>query len=269
MKTNKLLRADACEALRGKWAEAVLACLVFMVITYACSGLSSVGEILKMPVISIIAAFIILIFIVPLAGGYSISFLRLFRGDNQTVANTFRATGDYFGKLLGGMLLIAAITILLMIPFFIIFLLILYSDAGTMNSFADSVNSDNPFEALRVMAILFPCLLIYMIPVMLVIYRYQLFTYALEDNPEMGVFDAFEESKRLTKGHIWKLFGLDLSFIGWYLLSVLTFGIGVLWVQPYQYTARAAFYHNRLEEDALNDKPITPEELATPTTPAE
>ena len=45
-------------------------------------------------------------------------------------------------------------------------------------------------------------------------------------------------------GYKMKLFLLDLSFIGWMILSVLTLGIGLLFLQPYMSTARAAFYED-------------------------
>lgn len=41
-----------------------------------------------------------------------------------------------------------------------------------------------------------------------------------------------------------KLFLLDLSFIGWALLTILTFGIGVLFLEPYVSASRAAFYED-------------------------
>ncbi|MBQ6704092.1 MAG: DUF975 family protein, partial [Clostridia bacterium] len=41
------------------------------------------------------------------------------------------------------------------------------------------------------------------------------------------------------------LFGLNFSFIGWAMLSALTFGIGNLWLNPYMNTAFAAFYIER------------------------
>ncbi|MDD4210702.1 MAG: DUF975 family protein, partial [Bacteroidales bacterium] len=41
-----------------------------------------------------------------------------------------------------------------------------------------------------------------------------------------------------------KLFLLDLSFIGWFLLSILTLCIGMFWLSPYMITARAAFYED-------------------------
>lgn len=41
-----------------------------------------------------------------------------------------------------------------------------------------------------------------------------------------------------------KLFFLDLSFIGWHFLSIITFGIGYLWLTPYISATKAAFYQN-------------------------
>jgi len=46
------------------------------------------------------------------------------------------------------------------------------------------------------------------------------------------------------KGKKGKLFLLDLSFIGWFLLCILTLGIGLLWLYPYILTSRAAFYED-------------------------
>lgn len=46
--------------------------------------------------------------------------------------------------------------------------------------------------------------------------------YLLADNPQMTKEQAFAESKRMMQGQKWKAFVLDLSFIGWYILSGLT-----------------------------------------------
>ena len=48
----------------------------------------------------------------------------------------------------------------------------------------------------------------------------------------------------MMKGHKFDLFYLYLSFIGWFLLSFLTLGIGFFWLIPYMYTAQAAFYED-------------------------
>ena len=44
------------------------------------------------------------------------------------------------------------------------------------------------------------------------------------------------------QGNKWRLFCLELSFIGWGLLCALTLGIGSLWLRPYEEVARASFY---------------------------
>lgn len=45
-------------------------------------------------------------------------------------------------------------------------------------------------------------------------------------------------------GHKWQLFCLHLSFIGWWLLCILTLGIGTLWLAPYSQNSTAAFYED-------------------------
>ena len=58
---------------------------------------------------------------------------------------------------------------------------------------------------------------------------------------EIQVPSEWNEDMGISKKR-WKLFCLELSFIGWMLLSMLTFGILLLWVGPYMETAKAAFY---------------------------
>jgi len=58
----------------------------------------------------------------------------------------------------------------------------------------------------------------------------------------MPVRECLNRSRRMMDGYKMKLFLLDLSFIGWVLLSIITCGIGMLWVIPYMQTARVEFY---------------------------
>jgi uncharacterized membrane protein len=75
-------------------------------------------------------------------------------------------------------------------------------------------------------------------------YRYAMSYYALVDNPELRATDALRESARMMKGNKWSAFCLDLSFIGWVLLSLFTCGIGALVLAPYTGQAQAVFYHH-------------------------
>lgn len=75
-------------------------------------------------------------------------------------------------------------------------------------------------------------------------YSYAMTDFILKENPDMNNNAAIEKSMAMMEGHKMRLFMLDLSFIGWALLAVLTFGIGFFFLQPYVQVARAAFYED-------------------------
>ena len=73
-------------------------------------------------------------------------------------------------------------------------------------------------------------------------YRYRLAYYFLIDNPEMGATEALRESKETMAGRKASLFLLDLSFLPWIILGLLTFTILYVWLTPYMYITEANFY---------------------------
>ena len=99
---------------------------------------------------------------------------------------------------------------------------------------------------LRLLRLLFIFLwsLLFIIPGIIAAYRYSMADYALCENPEMGAMHALRESAHMMKGNKWKLFCLQLSFIGWQVLSILTLGISNLFLAPYIGQAEAVFYHH-------------------------
>ena len=86
--------------------------------------------------------------------------------------------------------------------------------------------------------------LLLLIPGCIKAYSYAMTPYILKDNPEMKNNAAIEESMRMMDGHKLELFLLDLSFIGWAILSILTCCIGFLWLTPYMNMARVNFYED-------------------------
>jgi integral membrane protein len=90
--------------------------------------------------------------------------------------------------------------------------------------------------------------LLLIIPGIIKALSYAMTPYVLKDNPNMKSNEAIEESMRLMSGHKAELFLLSLSFIGWALLSLLTLGIGFLWLIPYMQTACAYFYEDLKKE---------------------
>lgn len=84
--------------------------------------------------------------------------------------------------------------------------------------------------------------LLFVIPGIVASYSYAMVGFVLADHPEMSASEALAESKRIMRGNRWRLFCLNLSFIGWSFLCLFTFGIGYLWLLPYMEAANAAFY---------------------------
>ncbi len=85
--------------------------------------------------------------------------------------------------------------------------------------------------------------LLFYIPGIIKAISYSMAPYILMDNPGITVGEAIDESKRITKGHKWELFVLGLSFIGWGLVIVVTFGIAAIWVVPYMQATFANAYN--------------------------
>lgn len=86
--------------------------------------------------------------------------------------------------------------------------------------------------------------LLFIIPGIMASYSYSMIFYILSDNPELSAMEALIKSKEMMMGFKWKLFCLHLSFIGWSLLSIITLGIGFLWLTPYMYSSIAIFYED-------------------------
>lgn len=82
----------------------------------------------------------------------------------------------------------------------------------------------------------------FVIPGIVLSFNYAMVPYILAENKEISGRDALRASTELMRGNRWRLLCLELSFIGWRLLSILTFGILNLWINPYLSMACADFY---------------------------
>ena len=86
--------------------------------------------------------------------------------------------------------------------------------------------------------------LLLVIPGIIKQYSYSMAFYILADNPELTAREALAKSKEMMDGHKLDLFVLQLSFIGWYLLVGITFGIAAIYVTPYISATTANFYNS-------------------------
>jgi uncharacterized membrane protein len=86
--------------------------------------------------------------------------------------------------------------------------------------------------------------LLLIIPGIIAAYGYAMTFFVLADNPTIGATEAMEESKRMMQGNRMKLFLLTCRFIGWFILGMLTLGIGLIWVVPYMVLSLSFFYED-------------------------
>ncbi len=84
--------------------------------------------------------------------------------------------------------------------------------------------------------------LLFIIPGVVASYSYSMTPYIMAEFPEISPKEALRASQKLMYGNRYRLFCLDVSFIGWHILAILSFGIGYLWLTPYINAAKADFY---------------------------
>lgn len=173
-----------------------------------------------------LAGFIISLLSNVLTGGMISIHLNMADGKTANLSDVFR----YFNRrpdrfILSGLLL-SGISLLSMLP------------AIALTIF--SVLTDTlPAYSIAALAWAVTLVLLFFI-----VYTYALAGYLLVEFPEAGIIDVFRQSRHMMKGRKKNRFCLGLSFIGMYVLSVLSAGIGFLWVIPYRNQTFAEFYRN-------------------------
>ncbi|OKZ08920.1 DUF975 family protein [Bacteroides nordii] len=99
-------------------------------------------------------------------------------------------------------------------------------------------------------------MLLLVIPGIIKSYSYAMTDFILKDEPLLANNAAIEKSMAMMDGNKMKLFLLDLSFIGWAILCLFTFGIGFLFLQPYVQSAHAAFYEDLKAQTVVEEEVI-------------
>ncbi len=181
------------------------------------------------------------------------------RGNTPRTGDWMNAVFERYGRKLGGYLWMALKIILWMLPFAAA--IVLYASIVDLRgvitetarpaafSFSTSINFRYTYQTglMRysptlyitsddAMKLIVPGLiyLAMMVALIRVSYSYFFTTYVLAACPNVGARDAVKLSVKMTKGYRRKIFVTELSFLGWSLLSVLTFGILLLvYVGPY------------------------------------
>lgn len=213
MQLNSELRAQARERLEGQWGTFVLMTFLMLVIQ----------TILQIP-------------------GYIGSLLEVLSPENVLASLSFSNISNILSLL--ALPLSWGLTVSLL-----------------RNHREESVDLENLFDGFRggrytrvfcalflVRLFTFLWTLLLIIPGIMKAFSYALTPYILLDEPELTARQAITRSCEIMQGRRWKLFCLSLSFIGWGILSLLTFGIGFLWLVPYMNASVAAFYEDARAE---------------------
>jgi uncharacterized membrane protein len=84
--------------------------------------------------------------------------------------------------------------------------------------------------------------LLLIVPGIIALIKYSMAYYILNDNPGLTAMEAIARSKTMMEGHKMRFFEMWLSFLGWFLLGIITFGLGMMYALPYYRAAKANFY---------------------------
>ena len=85
--------------------------------------------------------------------------------------------------------------------------------------------------------------MLFIVPGIIKAYSYKLVPYLLSEDPTLSPTDAITRSREMMNGNKWNAFVLDLSFLGWHILSALTAGLlGIFYVNPYVAATDAELY---------------------------
>ena len=255
MKSIYELKSEAYNLLSKDWGNAIGVTFILFCVSIAASLIPYAGD-----AIGIIIAG-------PLAFGTALFFLKVSKGEKGEVEDLFHA---FKSKEAFSFSLIAYIfTLIIIIPVFVVCSILWVTlFVGDFENIASLINSgtasliDNgtttpyamdpsflteyssPLFDSGIGTIILSALIIIFVPITILSLLLSQVYFILADQKTKSASEAIKMSWNVMKGKKMKLFLLQLSFIGWAILSVFTFFIGLLFLYPYMLTTYAKFYQN-------------------------
>lgn len=250
------IRESAREALTGKWSKGALITLAYLAIYFVLGFIQGLFE--ENSVMSTLFGIAMIIIEVPISLGLVYAFMKLKRGGEVKAFDFLDMGFSNFGRAWK----ITLRTLLkLIFPIIVIIVSMLLMSGSLVSLTAEVIIGSAGRVSLFVM---FVGIIIYIASLIWCMVRsllYSLALYVAFDNPNMTSLEVVNESARMMNGNRGKIFLLELSFIGWAILAVLTLGIGYLWLAPYMQVALVCFYEHLLGKNEdnnseSNDEPI-------------
>ncbi|MGP1486565.1 DUF975 family protein [Peptostreptococcus stomatis] len=242
MLSNKEIRALSREQLRGNWLKFALINLVMLILAGGCSYLAASKQITGLSLIQVlIQAFIGL--------GMFRLLLDIAKGKGFNFSN-FRQPGRvYLRYILACILLLILIMAVNLVIGFILSIVGFSMLIGGMQTLTNMSFYTLPTpSAGAVIGFIILTLLALVINIFIELTYELVSLIIIENNDDVGTIDSLAASRKLMKGYKWRLFKLNLSFIGWGILCVFTVGIGFLWLVTYINMSTVNFYRELLKE---------------------
>ncbi len=235
-KSSSELKSIARQQLNGKYGISVALTIISYLIPFALLLPFSLRVNQTSPpsqwAIYYLASLLVNMITIILTCGTIFFYLKMARDEECQLGDILAGFRSHPHKIVGAYLLLSLIMVLPALPGAVLLAL-------SQEVFPGSA----PLMGLGVIA-----LIVGIVIEIILALQYSLIFYLFMDNPEYKVMDLFRESKRLMTDNKFRLFYLQLSFIGWYLLGIISCGIGLLWVIPYMFQTTAQFYLDVLEE---------------------
>lgn len=227
MESIKVYKERALTSLKGNWGKGVVATLVYLLFIYVLPTVVDLGigaaGLLPAAVNGLFCSVWQIVFL-PVSWGFSVFFFDISRGNNVRVGSLFDGMKQY-GRIFTTEFLVGLYMILwALLPCIVLLILMLLKPMADLGF----------FFLIGSVAVVVICLYKY--------YSYAMVPYILKDNPDIKNNKAINLSMKMMEDYKTDLFLLDLSMIGWVILSILTCGIGFFLLIPYVNTAHAHFY---------------------------
>ena len=110
----------------------------------------------------------------------------------------------------------------------------------------------SPITVFIVFMLAIVILIVMGIPAIIYCYTYSQIIFVLVENEDISIREVFRSSRLMMRGNKWRLFRLQITFIWWGFLSVITIFIGLIWLAPY-YSEAMAVFHNEINVNKVKE----------------
>lgn len=241
--TNLELRNKSRRQLKGNRLKFALLTLILIcipvIINYFTNDLYGYGGIILQQIITIVIFTVIAVF----TRSFYLNYSRTGNFEIKSGFKNFKCYLRYFAFLV--LYYISFMIISMLVVFIFSYMSSITFFENICYGFNYGFNYINPFNGIFWLALVLAIILL--IIVVITFLFIMLTTYLIVDGN--GVWYSLKTSVTLMKNNKWKLLKLMLSFLGWYLLVIVTFGIAILWVGPYYILTLVNFYLDIIKTD--------------------